>query len=453
MGKINNRHRMILFVLLLLGSLAGGCRFGRRAEPTPIPITLPTRFASASSDSASATYRVQNGTVFKKESYSGQITLTTKEELYFRRNGRVTQVFVQDGDMVEAGDIIAEMDNESLQTDLVLAQESLEVAKLALADAQQKLEDSRQLAQWNLDILNLRLRQAESEAQKVAAIEATASITAVVQATSAKNTISSTEPIELAILRIQQQQAQLTLNRIPTEVDPSLPLNVRRAEVSVERVKQSILEGQVVASYSGQIRFIKLTNDGEPTVATAYTSVARLVDPKEFRVELNLTRTQMEPLHEKMAVTINAANFANGPISGIISSLPQPFGTSSGTVTEVMLANAIAVRGLSEGKTVAVDIVLQSAADALVIPSDALRQREQLYFVLLQEGDTQREVNVTVGLIGEPLAEIIAGLQIGDRLIVDSENVVATAVAQITQNAETVRVTRLASSPTPTPAK
>ncbi len=103
--------------------------------------------------------------------------------------------------------------------------------------------------------------------------------------------------------------------------------------------------------------------------------MARLVDTSSFKIELNLPRAQLVPLREGLPVRISAANLLGGPLEGVITALPRPFGTSSGSLVEVALMNAPDNAKLDESMTMAVSAALESKQDALVIPRASITRK------------------------------------------------------------------------------
>jgi len=373
------------------------CRLGR-PTPTPIPINLPGQLTTSNVVSAVAqeTYAVQRGEVVQEEILTGRVAPMREEDLFFGRSGRVTEVYVEDGDQVQTGDIIAILDNDILELDLESALIGLAIAKENYSQAQSALEYRRRQAELNLEISKLLADDQETNV----------------------NLPSNTPRENVSQVRsIQLQLSQLSLAQIGETIDPVLELNVKRAELAVERVKQSILEGQIEAPFDGEVRFIGLPEDGEQLAVQAFGVVARLVDTSQFKIELNLPRTQLEALTEGMSVEVSAASLGENTLPGVITALPRPFGTSQGSLTEVVLANAEDNQQLREGITVAVTVRLKSKPNALVIPRAALREDNGIYYVNVQEGEETRRVTIAVGVVGSDLVEIIAGLEEGQQVV------------------------------------
>lgn len=390
---------MLSYTVLVIGGLGlSSCRLGR-AAPTPIAINLPNQSAAAADTLTS--YTVQKGEVIKEELFSGRVIPVREEDLFFRRSGQVTKVYVKDGDKVQSGDVIAALDNDILELDLESAVLNLSMAKGSLTSAEKDLAYRRRQAELNLNIAQVNL--------------------ANVAPTATTSTDSVTESGSLQIRRLQVEQAQLALDNIPETIDPTVELSVKRAELAVERVKQSILEGQIVAPFAGEIRFINLPTNNEQLAVQAYNAVARLVDTTQFRIELNLPREQLENLSEGMNVAISAASLGTQSVPGTIQALPRPFGTSQGSLTEVAVSNTNDSSRLREGITVAVTVRLKSKPNALVLPLAALQQDGEFKYVTIQQGDELKRVDVGVGVVGSDLVEITSGLQEGNTVVVQSQ--------------------------------
>lgn len=389
------KHFLPLFLLLSL--FLTSCRLGR-ATPTPIAITLPGQLTDMTSPTTQESYTVQHGEVVQEEIFTGRVTPVREENLFFRRSGQITEVYVNDGDQVQTGDIIAILDNEVLEIDLESALIGLSIAKENQKRAEAELAYRREQAEINVEI-----------AQALFEDETTA---INLPANTPKASVQQVRTAQLAA-------AQLALAQIGDTVDPTIELNVKRAQLAVDRVKQAILEGQIEASFTGEVRFINMPKEGEKVAVQAYNAVARLVEAESYQIELNLPSTQLELLQEGMAVAVSAASLGPETLPAVIKALPRPFGTSQGSLAEVTLVNAADNKKLSEGITVVVNVRLKSKSNALVIPRLALQEENQIYSVTVKDGETLRHVTVGVGVLGSDLVEITAGLTAGQTIVVN----------------------------------
>lgn len=398
MIKSSKTYSPLAIVLCILVLLLASCRLGRQPTPTPLALNLSGKGGATPVPAVQTFYTVVRGEVVQRESYTGRVIPSNQEDLVFRRAGNLAQVYVEDGARVKAGDVIAVLEEEGLELDLEFAQLAVETAQEDLAQAEEDLIYDRREAELTLSLLEMQAPDAQTIAAQDSQVAALT---------------SASYELELTL-------AKLRLSRMKEKISPIYVLNLRKAEFNLAKLKQSILDGQLKAPFDGEVRFIKLSKEeGKEIPVAANDPVARLVDTSSFKIELNLPRAQLVPLREGLPVRISAANLVGGPLDGVITALPRPFGTSSGSLVEVALMNAPDNAKLDESMTVAVSAALQSKQDALVIPRAALREKDQLYYVLLQENEKLYEVTIAVGILGDDLVEVIAGLEDGQVIAID----------------------------------
>jgi len=101
-------QRQNLIILLVLVSIivsVTGCSSASPEEadatPTPIPTAvIPTK----------PTYTVERGEVIEEMQFTARVAPVVQEELFFRANGRVRNVYFEEGDDVAAGQVIADLE-------------------------------------------------------------------------------------------------------------------------------------------------------------------------------------------------------------------------------------------------------------------------------------------------------------------------------------------------------
>jgi len=380
--------------------LISGCGLVNQ-QPAPTPIPLP---ATGSTNSlTTSTYTAELGDISAYASYSGKVAVAEEEDLFFRRSGRVTKVAVEDGDLVEKDTLIAELDTTILNIDLESALIGVEIAEENLADAEQRLLFNRRQAELNLDIAELAL---ESYRERFSG--------------DPDQIVSAGYRLEegLKIQELQVEKAELSLVQIEDEIDPVIKLNLQRAELNLKRVQQSLLDSKIRAPFDGEVRFITLTEDNKEIAANAYSAVARVIKPDSLSVELNLSLSQLEELTEGMPVTILRSNNPDDFIEGKIDSLPRPFGSGVGTLTQVSIDNDSDKSKLIEGISVDVQVALASKEQALLIPITALYGVQDERYVYVQDSTGQQTaVDVEIGVQNDESVEIVLGLTEGEVVV------------------------------------
>lgn len=366
----------------LAASVLGGCTFGQQPAPTPIPLLVSTPGA----ESARPVYTVSRGPVIDEMHFPAEVNLATREDLFFASAGRIQEVYVQSGDTVKLDEVIAVLDTRQLQLDLQAAEETLGLAQQRLAAAETDLRFETEQRRIDLQTAKLRLD--------------------AIQGSTAAATLNRTLQ-ELAV-----RQAELALEQLEGGVDPVLASDVRQAEIALQKVKTDLADAQISAPFAGQVLLYDALEKGK--VVQAYSPVAAIVDPQALVIEANLLPADLQSLYEGMPVTIRIDTPLPKEIAGVIRTLPQPFGTGTGSSAIILPKDASAASGLRSGAGVEISAHRSEAAEALWLPPDAIQGYKDNYYVRLADGGEQP---VTVGIFAEDRVEIASGLKLGDEVV------------------------------------
>lgn len=382
---------------LLAATLVTGCALlppvntNRATDGQPTPTPIPTAIVPTK-----PTYVVQRGEIVKELEFSGRITPVVEEDLFFRQSGRVRAVFAKRNDMVTQGQILAELEIEGLERELEAAQLELERAGVRLQQAEEEHAYKVMVATTNMEIAQLRLQALEGEV--------------------------APDRTEIAIQQKMVELAQAELEQLADGVDPLLVSDVTRAELAVSKLEAEIAEAQIIAPFDGQLLSMALT-PGQ--AVEAYDAVASLADISELEVRADLVSNQMEDLTEGMPAEIFLVSRPGQIIPGSVRQLPYPYGSGGRgtTVEDLDKSTRVSIdadpqeEGFAMGDLVRVRVELERKDDVLWLPTQALRIFDGRRFAVLQDGDVQRRVDVTVGIETTERVEIEEGLEEGQTVV------------------------------------
>jgi multidrug efflux pump subunit AcrA (membrane-fusion protein) len=163
-----NPQRILLIVglyLLLLTACSGKSLKAEQATPTPIPTpVIPTR----------PTFQVQRGEIISELRFTGRIAPLTKQELSFNKNGRIAKIYVNRGDEVSEGQLLAELETSQNEFDLRRAQTHLKIAQLQLDLALLQIPQTSELY-----TVTVAIQEQEVNLAQIALDELTAAYTSV----------------------------------------------------------------------------------------------------------------------------------------------------------------------------------------------------------------------------------------------------------------------------------
>lgn len=452
------RQRWCVAILAVAAILAGTAGCGGRptseeeATPTPIPTAvIPSK----------PTYRVERGTVVDSVSFSGRVAPVQEEQLFFRVDGRVSKVAVEQGDRVRKGDLLAELDIADLLNQLAQAKVTLEAAQLKLASAQAGAADQRATAEVNLEIARLKLAQARvqdpapnvaiaaaNRDKALAALElaqaaydrraaqpgAAASPEALalqratqdVQVAEAQYQLAlqsqRAHEYDLQILEQNVRLAELALARAGGTADPALVQEVAKAQLVVDRLSAQVESARLVSPLDGEVTMVAAYAG---RTISAYSPAIIVAAPGALEVSADLLSETMQKLSVGQACTISLINSPGKELHGTIRRLPYPYGTggSSSTTavgedrtTRISIDDAAGV-SLERGALVRVTVTLQRKEGVLWLPPAAIRTFSGKDFVLVLSGEGQQRVPVKVGIRSEERCEIESGVSEGQVVV------------------------------------
>ena len=389
----------VMIILCLL--VPAGCTAtpgSKSATPTPIP---------ASAAPANPTYTVTRGEVVKELKFRALIVPVVKQDLFFRSGGFVRKVYVSRFDMVKSGQVLADLEIGDLENQLAQAKVNQKTAETQLSAAQQAINDALADAQIELAIEKLRLEEAQYYLQLGGGTH------------------------ERIAEQIEEQAVLLAENkvtRLQRGPDPQLAQAVDVAKLVVERLTAQIADSSIVAPYDGEVLAINIS-EGD-NVAAFNRGVITICDPSKLEASANLPSDQLSGLSEGLAVNVTLTGQSQ-PLQGVVRILPAPYGSGSAitpnTNSDPTQPNDSSARitinaaptdaGYRMGDMVNVQVILERKANALWLPPVAIRDFEGRKFVVVQDGENQRRVNVTIGIQTDTRVEITDGLQEGQIVV------------------------------------
>ncbi|MFZ2360347.1 MAG: HlyD family efflux transporter periplasmic adaptor subunit [Anaerolineae bacterium] len=201
------RDPVWLMLLAVLTFLLAACGGADSAQNEAIPTAVPTPIVPET-----PTYVVQRGEVVRQIEFTARVAPIDETRLFFRNDGYVQTVAVTKGDIVQAGDVLAELDVAALRRSLERARHDLQVAQEQLAEAEQAHQDdlaratlALATAQARLDVAETKLADDLARARANLAIKRQQLARARAQDPSPKRTKAEAE-LEQARITLQQAQ-------------------------------------------------------------------------------------------------------------------------------------------------------------------------------------------------------------------------------------------------------
>lgn len=358
---------------------------------------------------------VQRGNLTVDITASGNLALSRMEDLAFDIPGRaeeitVEEILVEEGDSVEEGQLLARLDMSewddvltNLELDLIQAQINLENAELALDKAEAEtvtlitgdIVYSSNFDDEEIDILELRLVLAEAQlddAQKVLeeALEKSPEVKA---------------PFDGFITRVNVEGGDEVL---PGTVAVQLA-DPNQFEADILVSEMDIFDLELGGDATVQIdAMTSLTVPATVTHISPTATISSGVVNYEVTVELE----PLEELIQQWEEAMPSMDFT--PPEGFTP--PEDF-----TLPEQANRPAVIPENfqLREGLTVTVSIIIEEAADVLLVPNGAITTRGwQTYVQVVSADGSTEERAVTTGISDWQYTEVTEGLAEGEQVVV-----------------------------------
>lgn len=225
--------------------------------------------------------------------------------------------------------------------------------------------------------------------------------------------------LEIAQLRLELAKLQAPQTSEVNKINVAIAeQEVELAQIAFDEINAAYSGVRLVSPLDGTVFSVSVLAGGK---AEANSPVIVVADLANLVVSANLQPEQMSLLTVGLKVSVEAVGRDIPTVEGTIHSLPYPYGSgdaqSSGNSAQVALAQTPAALGYQVGDMVNLSIILEKKTGVLWLPSQAVREFEGRYFVILQDGEAQRRVDVKVGIFEADRIEITAGLAEGQVVV------------------------------------
>jgi HlyD family secretion protein len=403
------------------------------------------------------TATVRQGDLVIRASGSGELIALDEIDLGFGTAGPIAELYVQVGDVVASGDVLA-VQGEQDQLEAAVASDQLAVinsekalqdlydnadlvaaqAMIALAEAQDALSDAEytlfvqqegnrasnstiEAAKAKLVLAEFDLENAQAEYNKYYGrpTDDPARANAQTKLSAAQQRYDSAlrelnwylgEPTEIkqALLDAEVALAQAKLAEADREYDLHLIDAEAKLAVSQENLDQSIL----VAPLDGTV--LSVNGQVGDTISGTFITIADLNQP---HLEIFLDETDLDKIKVGYAAEVIFDAIPESVFTGRVvlvdPTLMQSQGVSA--VRGIIELETVPFESLPLGLGASVDVVAGAAEGVPLIPYEALREiGPGEYAVFVMENDEPKLRVVGVGLMDFSFAEITFGLEPGE---------------------------------------
>jgi HlyD family secretion protein len=407
---LKKRFRWTISVLTILIISGAGIYFVSRRQdtrPNMQPRTVP----------------VQNQSLKVSFEANGSIKPITSVNISPKNAGRLTALYVEQGDLVKAGQLLATMDSANLAAELLQTQ-----AELAQAEAEYNkvLNGNRQeaIARAKSQVLSAQA-QADLSAKKLEKNRWLARQGAIAQLT-LDEYLSQDKTSRASLAEAQEQLRELEKGSRSEDIEQS-KAKVAAAKAKVDLVQTNLNDTAIYAPFNGIVsqKYATVGAVVTPNVSASTTSSATsssiLSIASGLEVNVNVSEATIAQVEPNQIVEITADAYPYRIFQGRVKKIaPEAIVENNVTSFEVKVELVTGQAELRSGMNIDAVFVGKQIANALTIPTVAITSdRGEIGVMVLGDRRKAQFKPIRVGFSQDGQTQIIEGLTSSDRVFID----------------------------------
>ena len=423
--KKKSRKWLVPVLIIGIGALIATAYFKGQGKPKGIEVTVE---------------EADNRTILEKVTASGKIFPETEVKISSDVSGEIVELYVQEGDSVYIGQVLAKIDPDTYESTVERGRASVNSAKANKAASATQIESSKaQIQQIQAQLTNAKTVQDRNvkllSEGVISQVEFDQSLSA------------------LQGLVANMRSAEATLESAKKNVEGA-SYSVQSAEATLREMRTSLSRTIIKSPTNGIVSSLSV-EQGERVVGTiqmAGTEMMRIANLSAMEVQVDVSENDIlrVSLNDKVDIEVDA--YLDRKFSGYVTEIANSASNIGGAAslnTDQVTNFVVKVRVDSEsykdllgpnkrypfrpGMSASVDIRTETMDNVLAIPIQAVTVREKEddkdnkqkkaaddeleEVVFVMEADTVRMVNVTTGIQDDEYILVTSGLEKGEVII------------------------------------
>ena len=325
---------------------------------------------------------------------SGRLVHEEEVNLSTEQPGRVTSIYVEEGDHVEAGQLVLQIDDERYRTAVDQREAAVRMQQIAIERQQTQLDNLRR--QWERinELSERRLIDDDSFD-------------------------TATNNLRVAEIDLRSSQEQL-----------------RQAQAQLDQARDDLRKTQAFSPINGTVTSLDI-EVGETAISSSTnvpgSSLMTIADTSTILTEVNVDEADIASIKIGQKAEIFAIAYPDEPVLGVIESIAVSAKVAEGeqgrsfeVKIRITDTRGIELRpGMSCRTEIFTDLregVLAAPIQAIQIEED-LSRNETHYYVFRREGDQARRVEVEVGISDDTYQQVVSGLSEGDEIVIGPDRI------------------------------
>lgn len=347
---------------------------------------------------------------FEKNVFAaGTLEVKDKQEFFAENKTTVKEILAETGQKVAKGQVILKTDESSLRLECSQKRLSCDELRAKLVQCES-----------NLRLLEQDYNSAQQEYENIKILY--------------ENGAASKKELEDVTRKLNEAEEKLVVER-----DATLPLlksQLAQAEMAYTEAEEKLRRASIISPMDGVLLKLAVREGQEVEPGTL---LAQIGNPEHLQIETGINEIDAAQLKIGDGVEIINKALLNEPLKGkieYISPIAELVNTSQGEQTQVKIRIAVEeaknLGQIKPGFNVNLKVILAQKDQALLIPYEALVQennRDVVYVVGQDAVVSKKEIEI--GLSNELYFEVLSGLKVGDKVVLNPDEQIQDGVKVI----------------------
>lgn len=326
---------------------------------------------------------------------SGKLTHEEQAKLSTEEIGKVTKIYVAEGDHVEKGQLLLQIDDQAYRAAVEQNRAQVQLQQIAIERQQLKLDNLRE--KWQ--------RQQKLYRSKL----------------------------------IDQDSFDAATNDLKiSEVDlDSAKESLAQAKAQLDQAKDRLSKTRAYSPMDGVVTSLDI-KVGETAISSTTnipgSSLMTIANPSSIHTEVNVDEADIANVRVGQKAQVYAIAYPDRPVDGVIDSIAVTAKKAEGSqslsfAVKIRLDNEAGIK-LRPGMSCRAEIftttkraVLAVPIQAILVDEDRTRNKKTQYHVFVDRNGTAKKIEVRVGLSDDTYQEIRGGAEAGARIIIGPDRV------------------------------
>ncbi len=437
MAKKKKNNRLIFILIALIALLIAGAVWKSRQKPKGEKVEVE---------------KVKKRTIKETVAASGKVFPEIEVNISPDVSGEVVELYVEEGDSVRVGQLLAKIDPEAIQSQVERQAASVSNSQAQVARAKADIERNKAL---------LTQSQAQKE-QIVAQLKNTRSIherndklykEGIISIQDFDQSLSNLQNLEASLKSADASYQSAKANlKAAEQTTKAAEFTVKSSQASLKELRTNLKRTTVVSPMTGVVSMLNVEK-GERVVGAgmmAGTEMMRVANMNTMEVQVDVSENDIPrvTLNDEVEVEVDAYidRKFKGKVTEIANSATSATGAAASLNSDQVTNFVVKIRvdldsyqdltttsnrfPLRPGMSASVEIFTNKKEEVLSIPIQAVTVREseeeneegekdnlEVVFATVASADTVKMVTVKTGIQDDTYIELLEGLAEGDEIV------------------------------------